>query len=67
MPDQIETAPEHCRRGLGGLVMRALQNAAWESGARVGVLVGTPEGRELYGALGWTTRSPMASVVYRRA
>ncbi|NUS14699.1 MAG: GNAT family N-acetyltransferase [Streptomyces sp.] len=62
--DQIETAPEHRRRGLGSLVMRTLQNAAYEAGARTGVLVGTPEGRGLYTSLGWTTRSPMASLWY---
>lgn len=62
--DQIETAPEHRRKGLGSLVMRTLQDAAYEAGARTGVLVGTPEGRDLYTALGWTVRSPMASLWY---
>ncbi|MCC9308394.1 GNAT family N-acetyltransferase [Kitasatospora sp. RB6PN24] len=62
--DQIETAPEYRRRGLGSLVMRTLQNAAYEAGARTGLLVGTPEGRALYTSLGWTTRSPMASLWY---
>ncbi|WCD91297.1 hypothetical protein KPP03845_200258 (plasmid) [Streptomyces xanthophaeus] len=63
--DQIETAPDQRRRGLGALVMRTLQNAAWEAGAREGVLVGTPDGRALYEALGWTLRSPMASLTRR--
>ncbi|WP_438318333.1 GNAT family N-acetyltransferase [Streptomyces sp. HUAS TT3] len=63
--DQIETAPDQRRRGLGALVMRTLQNAAWEAGAREGVLVGTPDGRALYEALGWTLRSPMVSLVRR--
>ncbi|MFD9486929.1 GNAT family N-acetyltransferase [Streptomyces sp. NPDC059991] len=62
--DQIETSPEHRRRGLGSLVMRALQNGAYASGATTGVLVGTPEGQALYEALGWTTRSPMASLYF---
>ncbi|GAA2714618.1 MULTISPECIES: GNAT family N-acetyltransferase [Streptomyces] len=62
--DQIETSPDHRRRGLGSLVMRTLQNAAYEAGARTGVLVGTPEGRQLYTSLGWTTHSPMASLWY---
>ncbi|WP_031078079.1 GNAT family N-acetyltransferase [Streptomyces sp. NRRL WC-3742] len=61
--DQITTAPEHRRRGLGRLVMRTLQSAAYESGARTGVLVGTPEGQALYRTMGWATRSPMASFV----
>ncbi|MER6714012.1 GNAT family N-acetyltransferase [Streptomyces sp. NPDC000877] len=51
--DQIETAPEHRRRGLGGVVMRTLQSAAVQQGARTGVLAGTPAGRGLYEALGW--------------
>ncbi|MGP9018594.1 GNAT family N-acetyltransferase [Streptomyces sp. BR1] len=62
--DQIETAPEHQRRGLGSLVMRTLQNAALEAGATTAVLVGTPEGQALYSALGWKTRSPMASLYF---
>ncbi|MEV7774717.1 GNAT family N-acetyltransferase [Kitasatospora sp. NPDC086791] len=63
VPDQITTAPAFRRRGLGALVMRTLQSAAYERGARTGVLVGTPEGRALYTALGWTTHAPMASLV----
>jgi GNAT superfamily N-acetyltransferase len=51
--DQVETAPEHRRKGLGSLVMRTLQNAAVRQGARTGVLAGTPAGRGLYEALGW--------------
>ncbi|MER8105419.1 GNAT family N-acetyltransferase [Kitasatospora sp. NPDC094016] len=67
VPDQILTAPEHRRRGLGALVMRTLQNAGHEAGADTAVLVGTPDGRALYASLGWTTRSPMASLVYEPA
>lgn len=62
--DQVETAAEHRRKGLGGLVMRTLQSTAYEAGARTGLLVGTPEGQALYSALGWTTHSPMASLWY---
>lgn len=62
--DQVETAPEHRRKGLGRLVMRALQGTGYEAGARTGLLVGTPEGRALYSALGWTTHSPMTSLCY---
>ncbi|MFI8817635.1 MULTISPECIES: GNAT family N-acetyltransferase [unclassified Streptomyces] len=62
--DQVETAAEHRRRGLGGLVMRTLQSTAYEAGARTGLLVGTPEGQALYDSLGWTTHSPMASLWY---
>ncbi|MFI6687084.1 GNAT family N-acetyltransferase [Streptomyces sp. NPDC050485] len=63
--DQIETAPEHQRRGLGSLVMRTLQNAAYEAGATTGILVGTPEGRSLYASLGWQTHAPMASLYFK--
>ncbi|WP_033348565.1 GNAT family N-acetyltransferase [Kitasatospora aureofaciens] len=63
VPDQIVTAPDHRRRGLGSVVMRALQSGAYEAGARTGVLVGTAAGQGLYTALGWTTRAPMASLV----
>ncbi|MFD8236734.1 GNAT family N-acetyltransferase [Streptomyces sp. NPDC059696] len=59
--DQIETAPEHRRKGLGSLVMRTLQNAAARQGARTGVLAGTPAGRGLYEALGWTVVAPLTS------
>ncbi|MET9852797.1 GNAT family N-acetyltransferase [Streptomyces sp. NPDC006450] len=62
--DQVETAADHRRKGLGGLVMRTLQSSAHEGGARTGVLVGTPEGRALYSSLGWTTHAPMASLWY---
>ncbi|MEV0093416.1 GNAT family N-acetyltransferase [Streptomyces sp. NPDC050738] len=62
--DQIETAPAHQRKGLGSLVMRTLQNTAYEAGATTGVLVGTPEGEALYTALGWRTLSPMASLYF---
>ncbi|MEV4557743.1 GNAT family N-acetyltransferase [Kitasatospora sp. NPDC049285] len=63
--DQIETAPEHRRRGLGSLLMRTLQNEAYAAGARTALLVGTPEGRALYSTLGWELRAPMASLFYR--
>ncbi|MFJ9691738.1 GNAT family N-acetyltransferase [Kitasatospora sp. NPDC101183] len=63
VPDQITTAPEHRRRGLGRVVMRTLQSAAHERGSRTGVLVGTSDGQALYRTMGWITRSPMASLV----
>ncbi|MFI5647095.1 GNAT family N-acetyltransferase [Kitasatospora sp. NPDC051705] len=63
VPDQILTAPEHRRRGLGALVMRTLQDTAYRAGADTGVLVGTEAGQSLYRAIGWTTRTPMASLV----
>ncbi|MFJ8443143.1 GNAT family N-acetyltransferase [Kitasatospora griseola] len=62
--DQVETAPEHRRRGLGSLLMRTLQSEAHAAGARTGVLVGTTEGRALYSALDWQWHAPMLSFWY---
>ncbi|MEI5101574.1 GNAT family N-acetyltransferase [Streptomyces sp. PmtG] len=59
--DQIETSAEHRRRGLGSLVMRALQTAAIDHGSEVGVLAGTVEGRALYEALGWSVVARLTS------
>ncbi|GAA2746605.1 MULTISPECIES: GNAT family N-acetyltransferase [Kitasatospora] len=63
VPDQIVTSADHRRRGLGSVVMRTLQSAAYERGARTGVLVGSAEGQALYATLGWTTHATMASLV----
>ncbi|MEV0285824.1 GNAT family N-acetyltransferase [Kribbella sp. NPDC050820] len=61
--DQIETDPQHRRRGLGRAVMGALSTAAQYAGATTGVLVATEDGRALYSALGWTLSSPMTAAV----
>ncbi|TCC39504.1 GNAT family N-acetyltransferase [Kribbella sindirgiensis] len=63
--DQIETSPQHRRRGLGRSVMAALSAAAQYAGANTGVLVATEDGRALYTALGWTLESPMTAAVSR--
>jgi len=63
--DQIETSPEHRRRGLGRSVMTALASAAQYAGATAGVLVATEDGRALYSALGWTLDAPMTAAVSR--
>ncbi|MDL5206107.1 GNAT family N-acetyltransferase [Streptomyces sp. ALI-76-A] len=60
--DQIETAPDHRRQGLGRAVMHTLANAAIAAGARAGVLAATIEGQGLYTSLGWTTHAPVAGV-----
>ncbi|OKJ15671.1 GNAT family N-acetyltransferase [Kitasatospora sp. CB01950] len=62
--DQVETAPEHRRRGLGSLLMRTLQSEAHAEGARTGLLVGTTQGRALYATLGWQWHAPMLSLWY---
>ena len=63
--DQIETDPQHRRRGLGRTVMGALSSAAQYAGATTGVLVATEDGRALYTALGWMLDSPMTAAVSR--
>ncbi len=61
--DRIVTEPAHQRRGLGAAVMAALQARAHAQGRHAGVLVATPEGRQLYESLGWRLRSPWATAV----
>jgi GNAT superfamily N-acetyltransferase len=55
--DAVSTEPAHRRRGLGGVVMTALADAAARAGAETGVLVATSAGLALYRTLGWTLRS----------
>ncbi|MEV0200127.1 GNAT family N-acetyltransferase [Nonomuraea sp. NPDC050691] len=61
--DQVETASNHRRRGLGTIVMRALTATAAAGGAADGVLVATPAGRSLYETLGWAVHTPMTAAV----
>lgn len=60
--DQILTAPAHQRRGLGSVVMRALQQQALASDATRAVLGSTAQGRALYESLGWRTHTAFASL-----
>jgi GNAT superfamily N-acetyltransferase len=62
--DQVMTSPAHRRQGLGGLVVRTLQQAALAQGARTGVLAGTPAGRALYEARGWRMVAPLTSAKF---
>ncbi|GAA2932471.1 GNAT family N-acetyltransferase [Streptomyces enissocaesilis] len=62
--DQVETAPAHRRKGLGALVMRTLQDAAYAQGATAGILGATTDGRRLYESLGWQVRAPLTGVTY---
>ncbi|MFE9397198.1 GNAT family N-acetyltransferase [Streptomyces flavidovirens] len=62
--DQVETDAAHRRKGLGALVMRTLQGAAYEQGATVGVLGATTDGRGLYESLGWQVYAPLVGVTY---
>ncbi|MFF3656602.1 GNAT family N-acetyltransferase [Streptomyces olivochromogenes] len=60
--DQILTTPAHQRRGLGSVVMRALQQQALASGATRAVLGATTQGRALYESLGWRTHTAFLSL-----
>jgi GNAT superfamily N-acetyltransferase len=59
--DQIVTHPDHRRRGLGRAVMSALGAAVARDGATRGVLVATPDGRALYGPMGWRLHAPVST------
>ncbi|MEV4167714.1 GNAT family N-acetyltransferase [Nonomuraea sp. NPDC049709] len=61
--DQVETAGNHRRRGLGTVVMRTIAAGAASMGARTGVLVATAQGQALYETLGWTLHTPMTAAV----
>jgi len=60
--DQIETHPDHRRRGLGRVIMRKL-GAAARDGATRGSLVATPDGRRLYSSMGWRLHSLYTTAV----
>jgi len=55
--DQIRTDEAHQRRGLGAIVMRALEAAGRKDDVPQ-VLAATAQGRALYESLGWRVRSP---------
>lgn len=61
--DQIVTAEDHRRRGLGSDVMRRLGQEAVLLGAETGVLVATDDGQALYSRLGWTLEGAVTSAV----
>lgn len=61
--DQIESYPDHQRRGLGRVVMRTLTNAAADAGATGGVLGATPDGRALYETVGWREVAPLTGAM----
>lgn len=61
--DRIETNEAHRRRGLGRVVMKALESLASARGVHKGVLVATEDGRALYEQLGWRLNSPYTSAV----
>jgi GNAT superfamily N-acetyltransferase len=61
--DQIVTAENYRRRGLGRAIMCMLSLAAIERGCDRGVLVATSDGLALYSAIGWNLHSDVTSAV----
>ena len=59
--DRIGAIPRFRRRGLASLIVTALASWAADRGATTGLLVASVEGRHLYGSLGWTNVSPIAT------
>ncbi|NGO79287.1 GNAT family N-acetyltransferase [Streptomyces sp. YC504] len=62
--DQIETAEQHQRRGLGRIVMHTLHVAARAEGSTRAVLACTPQGRLLYEAVGWRIVAPLTNAKF---
>jgi GNAT superfamily N-acetyltransferase len=65
--DQIETAESHRRRGLGSVMMHALDAIATEAGVEERLLVATADGRALYTRLGWHVISPWSTAALTAA
>lgn len=61
--DKVATAPEHRRRGLGTVLLRALGDHAWSQGVPTGILCATDEGRALYTALGWRVHADVSGAL----
>ena len=59
----IHTVPSYRRMGLASALMSALCRVAIAAGAVTGILIASPQGEQLYTALGW---SPVAAVVAAR-
>lgn len=61
--DQIVTEEAHRRRGLGTVVMQALDTLAREAKTTERLLVATEDGRGLYTSLGWKLIAPWTTAV----
>jgi len=64
--DQVETRPDHQRRGLATAVMTILGNQAVDCGIRSGLLCATKPGEAVYRRLGWTSHGTVAGAVHAR-
>lgn len=60
--DRIETDEAFRRRGLGSVVMTALESWAVEQGATDGLLAATVAGQALYARLGWSDLARLTSL-----
>jgi len=60
--DRILTAEAHRRKGLGTIVMTALESARRSLSAPQ-ILAATPEGRQLYRSLDWSDYAPYTTAV----
>lgn len=61
--DRIATHPAHQRRGLGTVIMKALEGIGTANGITKGVLVATSAGGALYETLGWELYAPYTTAV----
>jgi GNAT superfamily N-acetyltransferase len=59
--DRIETMEAHRRKGLGTVLMHALDALAVRAGASERLLVATEAGRALYASLGWQVLAPYST------
>ena len=61
--DQIQTSEAYRRKGLGRAVMRGLESAAAQRGARLAMLVATEAGCALYTSIGWRVCCAYTTVI----
>jgi GNAT superfamily N-acetyltransferase len=64
--DRIRTADAYRRRGLGTVVMHALEAWAVDRGATRGLLAASVEGQALYARLGWGPAGSMLTLAAAR-
>lgn len=61
--DQIETHPEHRRRGYGRLLMQSLSARAKEFPVSTGLLLASTDGQRLYYKMGWRSVAAVSVLV----
>lgn len=63
--DQIQTHPEHRRRGYGRMLMQSLAAHAKEFPVTTGLLLASTDGQRLYHKMGWRSIGPVTVLVPR--